>query len=557
MAVMKLFNSFHLDPVNECMWRNGRRLALTRKAFAIARHLVENAGRLVTKEELLETVWPGVYVQEANLKVYIRELRRVLGDEAGRPTFIETQTGRGYRFIAPVIESAPPSVRGSHTFRHVVGRTTELSKLQRCFEGAVRSERQVVFVTGEPGIGKTALVDQFVQWVASVSQARVTGGQCIEGYREQEPFYPLLEALGRLCRGPDGERVVGVLARNAPTWLLQFPALVTREWRDRLQVVIVPAARERMLREACEALEALTAEAPLLLALEDVHWSDLSTLDLISALARRREPVRFMLVATYRPVDVVLLRHPLKRVRQELQVHGLCKELPLEALKEGAVAEYLTARFSVSGVARRLAHTLHAQTDGNPLFMVTAVDCLVARGLIERSGGDLELRGSSDQISRVIPESLHQFLETQIEQLTVEEQTVLMVASVVGFNFTAWSVAAASGRDPAAVEDCCEELARRELMLRGAGLSELPNGAVSPCYQFTHSLYRRVLYRKCGAVLRLRMHRRLGERLEEVWAERSAEIAPELARHFQEGHDAGRAAYYQRIAAARRIGSSI
>ncbi len=119
---------------------------------------------------------------------------------------------------------------------------------------------------------------------------------------------PVLEALGRLGRHDQGNRVLAILARHAPTWLVQMPSLVSAADRDRLQRDILGSTRERMLREMAEALEALTAEIPLVLVLEDLHWSDYSTLDLIASLARRREPARLLLLGTFRPVDVIVRR---------------------------------------------------------------------------------------------------------------------------------------------------------------------------------------------------------------------------------------------------------
>ena len=112
----------------------------------------------------------------------------------------------------------------------------------------------------------------------------------MEGYGGKEAYYPMLEALGGLCRGPGGESVIQTLAEQAPTWLVQFPALVKPEHREMLKQEIDGATRERMVREICEVLEAITSEYPLLLVFEDLHWADSSSIDLISAVARRRAP---------------------------------------------------------------------------------------------------------------------------------------------------------------------------------------------------------------------------------------------------------------------------
>src|SRR6202011_3694991 len=146
--------------------------------------------------------------------------------------------------------------------------------------------------------------------------------------------YPMLEALNQLCRGSGGQTIVDTLAVQAPTWLVQFPALLTREHRETLQREILGATRERMLREIGDALEMITIESPLLLVFEDLHWVDDSTVDLISALARRQAPAKLKLLATCRPLALEPPGHPLKALVQDLLVHRLCREIALGPLSE-------------------------------------------------------------------------------------------------------------------------------------------------------------------------------------------------------------------------------
>ena len=241
--------------------------------------------------------------------------------------------------------------------------------------------RRMIFVSGEPGIGKTALISAFLQRAVDGSNPMIGSGQCVEHYGEREAYYPVLDALSQIARTPKGDVLAEVLATHAPTWLMQLPWLVSGERREALQRETLGATRERMLREIGQALEALTAQAPLVLVLEDLHWSDYSTLDLLSALARRREPARLLVIGTYRPVEVILGRHPLQSVKQELVAHGLCEELPLELLTEEDVAAYLRARFPPGGLHHDLTRLLYRHTDGNPLFMVSAI----AGHAVERS----------------------------------------------------------------------------------------------------------------------------------------------------------------------------
>src|SRR5438093_3467795 len=180
-------------------------------------------------------------------------------------------------------------------------------------------------------------------------------------------------------------------------WLLQMPSLVSASDREVLSREMSGATRERMLREMGEALEALTEDLPLVLILEDLHWSDYSTIDLISYLARQRQRAHLMLIGTYRTVELIVSGHPLKAVKQELLAKQQCEELPLEYLSEDAVARYLSVRFPTNRFPAELAGLIYERTEGNPLFMVNAVDYLLAEGLIVESEGRWQLVVEIDQ----------------------------------------------------------------------------------------------------------------------------------------------------------------
>ena len=173
------FDPFCLDRTNQCLWRGKQAVALKPKAFAVLRYLVEHPGWLITKNELLDAVWLDAVVSEGVLKFCIREIRKALGDNAQAPRFIETLHRRGYRFIAPL--SPVPAQRVAWSVEReasllvsVALRSsldallswavkTELAQLHHWLDKALRGNRQIVFVTGEPGIGKTAVVEAFLR----------------------------------------------------------------------------------------------------------------------------------------------------------------------------------------------------------------------------------------------------------------------------------------------------------------------------------------------------------------------------------------------------------
>jgi predicted ATPase/DNA-binding winged helix-turn-helix (wHTH) protein len=558
-----IFDPFSLDLSNECLWRGSQAIKLRPKAFAVLDYLLGRPGQLVTKEKLLDAVWPETFVGEGVLKVAIRQIREALADDPKSPRFIETAHRRGYRFIGQIAESGQElandqeissnravsgsALRAADSPRGVVGRDEALSRMRSWLEKMLGGERQIVFVTGEAGIGKTALVDTFARSIASDRSIRIGRGQCLEQYGTSEAYLPVLEAIGRL--GREQTQVVDVLRAHAPMWLLQMPSLMSASDRESLSRELSGATRERMLREMGEALEALTADLPLVLILEDLHWSDYSTLDLISYLARQRQAAQLLLIGTYRTVELIVSGHPLKAVKQELLAKQQCEELPLEYLSEGAVAQYLSLRFPNHRFPAELAGLIHERTDGNPLFMVNAVDYLVAEGLIREHEEHWELVVEIEKVEVGVPNSIKQMLEKQFDHLDAEQQRTLEAASAAGAEFSTLALMAGLGEDRAAVEARCDELARQHQFIQDCGVQELPSGETVTKYGFIHALYQNVLYERVSASRRVQLHRRIGERGEEVYGERASEIAAELAMHFERGRDYSRATKYLQQAA--------
>ena len=547
------FGPFHLDAENACVRRGGEALHLTPKAFAVLRALLARPGRLVTKDELWQSVWPRIAVSDAPLTVCIREIRQRLHDDAKAPRVIETVHRRGYRLIVQTARDAQTGTAAlaSAEWRTgpLVGRDAELARLYERLTRAAGGERQSLFVTGEAGIGKTRIVDAFLARAAEIGDARIARGLCIEYRGSGEPYLPVLDAIGRLCRGSEAERILGVLGKYAPTWVEQLPGVVSAKLRETPQPPLLGATRDRMLREMADALEALSADRPLVLVLEDLHWSDHATLDLINWLARRRERAQLFLVGTYRPVDVIVREHPLRAVTSELAMHGLAEEMPLELLGEPDVAQYLALRLPGSEVSGRLVQMIHDRTDGNPLFVVAVVDALVQQGWLVEAGARWQPKPGAEEAAAGVPRSLQGMVEQLFDGLSPEQQRTLESASVAGREFSA--AAAAAGTDEALrpVEDRCAELARRGQFLMAAGVEAWPDGTVAERYRFVHSLYQHVVYERLSPSRRTQFHGRIGARVEAGYRERAGERAAELARHFREGREASRTAAYLRKAA--------
>src|SRR5258708_5759963 len=335
---------------------------------------------------------------------------------------------------------------------------------------------------------------------------------------------------------------------GAPAWVGQFAALLKPERRQILQREIAGATAGRMLREIAEALDTITSETPLLLIFEDLHWVDYSTVDLISELARRQRPTGLLIVGTYRPLDAMLSEHPISVLKHDLLVHQLCEEIPLEPLAEPDIAEYLDAS-AQTNLRDGLAKLLHRHSEGNPLFMVAALDHMFERDVIFSENGELKLTIPLEEVDLQVPETLRQMVEIQIDRLTPQEQRALEAASVEGAAYTCTSSAAALDIEPQLFEDLCENLARRDHVIRRASTYQFSDGTISTGYQFVHIIYGEVLYGRQAPGRRAKSHRLIGERLEALYSGRVEEIAAELAHHFEEASDSVRAVKYLRLAA--------
>lgn len=549
------FGRYRLDRRNG-LTLGSSEVRLTPKALALLCFLAERPGQLVTKEELFDALWPRAAVGDAALVSCIQELRKALRDDARRPHYIETLHRRGYRFVAkPVVVSADdpaaqPAVPDAADI--LVGRDDELAQLDRCLTQARRGERQVAFVTGEPGIGKTALVKAFVARVAARGDVAVACGQAAEHFGASEPYLPVLEALGSLLRAPSGRRLVALLDQHAPSWLAQMPSLLDEaQRRDLARRNVGVVSRVRMLRELNDALDAMSADAPLLLCLEDLHWSDWSTVDWLAAFVRRDERSRVMVVATYRPAELLVRGHPLHGMHVELRCHRRCREIAMPPLSPPAVADYLAKRLAVGTAEAEpmagLAHRVHRRSEGSPLFMVGVLDALVAQGALSQVDGRWVMHEPLPG-ELGIPDNLQRLIEHQLDRLAPLEQRLLETASVIGAEFSAAMVAVAAECPLAEVEAACAAVARRQQLIRAAGVEHWADRTVTERYRFHHALYRDALYRRLTAGRRAELHRRAAECLQRAHGEQANELASELAMHYQRGHDERRAIEWLRRA---------
>lgn len=549
------FDVFELDEANARLKRKARVLEVPPRAFSVLCELARRPGQLMTKDALLDAVWGHRHVTESVLKSAISQLRSALDDDAKAPRFIETASRRGYRFIATAtpdpqhasaadgpaaVAPAPGADRAPAVFL-MTGRGAALSRLDAAWDRARAGRRQLCWLAGEAGIGKTTLVDHFAASLGAVAFAQ---GQCVEQHGAGEPYLPVLEALAALSR--DDPSLAPLLRSVAPTWLLQLPWLCSESEREGLRRELAGTSQHRMLREFGELLDRYTQDQPLLLVTEDLHWSDHATVNLINHVARRRGTARWMWLATFRFAEVIAEDHPLKVLRDELRLHRLVEEILIDPFSEQELAAYVARRLDGADWPDAFLQALHRHTDGLPLFVANVIDDLLTQGALHAEGVARDARLTFDALS--VPESLAGVMERQIRRLPADQTALLEAASACGIEFRPTVLARVLGRDVDWVAQQCEVLARRQQWLASTRMEHDMEGRLEARYAFRHALVRHVFHDRMGNLAGAQLHHRVALAL--AHAPGGAVSAAELAAQFELGQDPDAALPYCAEAAA-------
>ncbi len=525
------FGPFCLDPDAGLLTRNGDVVRLRRKTWQVLCLLVANAGRVVLKEEILDAVWENRVVSDTAVGVTIAELRRALDDAAGGRTYIETLYGRGYRFVGEHAEVAttrddpgigeparvPPPL--------LVGREAELA-LSREFLVNRQAAARVLLIAGDAGIGKTALMEAIL---AEVRQTMPVGlGQCPPQLGTAYPYLPVLGALHEICSANDS--MLQRLARLAPGWFARLPGRHASASAASCPEGAAPGGE----LEPAELVAFLEGLAPVMLAIEDLHWADHATVDLISLLSEHPSLEGCRILATYRPAEAIAEKHPIVRTRAELLRRQRARELALEGLAPASVGIVTASQLGATSCPDAIAIQLHERSGGNPLYLQNLVEHLAdAAALILDDDGSLSTTTEFAAAAREIPQTLRELVGLRLAELGDDELEVLGAMSVVGLEASGADVAAALDASVAAVDATCARLARRGLFLERTGETASPDGIVSGSYEFRHPLYQHVVYDDLAPAVRVEAHRRMARWLA---AADDTGRAGAIALHLDRGH---------------------
>ena len=560
------FGDFTLDLDRGFLYHGLDEVKLRPKPFAVLAYLARNAGRLVTKDELIGAVWQDACITDNSLSQCLLELRRAIEDDSQQ--FIRTVARRGYIFntaktggpgapntaAAKSAEASLEELAERPTLdsepQAFVGRERETRRLAEHLQRMLGGAGKLVFLTGEAGIGKSALAEEFMRSARRRHPGLIQAtGRAVEHYGTGEAYLPFLDALSALLRDAD-DWFPAAFRAHAPAWCLQLPSFVSRGDLDQLRRETAGATKERMLREMGDALTALSSTAPLLILLEDLHWADPPTIDLLRHLCHRVAAQRVLLVATFRPEDIETGNHTLRNCKIEMQAHQQCDEIALEGLNERDIANYIAARFRPNDFPDELSGLIWKRTEGQPLFTVSLLEFLLSRGDIVNSDTNWRLARPLREMDLEIPESVRAMIRRKSEALDAGSRLALQYASVEGEEFLSTVLARLLDADDLNVEEQLAAVARTQGLIELRGEEELPDGSVATRYAFAHALYQNVFYDELASKRRALLHGRAGEQLLRHYGDRAPRIAVQLAMHFERGRDWARAIEFLLHAAA-------
>jgi DNA-binding winged helix-turn-helix (wHTH) protein/tetratricopeptide (TPR) repeat protein len=501
------FGEFELDDALSELRRRGARIEVQPKALDLLLYLARHRERVVSKRELLDELWPGVTVSEGALTTAVNTARAVVLDGGAEQRVIRTAPRRGYRFVAEV---APPLALSAATSEGFIGREDALARLWAAFERARSGIGGVVLIGGEPGIGKTRTAEELVS-AARASGARVLSGWCYEG--EGAPAYwPWVQVL-RAFASQVGEGGVPGAAFDEIARLL--PELGGKSLGPRdTRALEGPEARFQLYDGVAAFLRAASQRGPLVVLLDDLHWADTSSLQLLGFVAREIRESQMLLVGTHRSEEAS--QPALGQTLAELARRPEHERIALVGLGRDEVAR-LVARSGRLDPEPALIDAICERTDGNPFFIRELVRMLESEG---------RLAGSESRSAwkSAIPPAVKDVIARRLARLSPEGRELLGAAAVIGRDFALDVLEHAAGVTREALTGLLGEAERaREIR---------PHPTDPQSFRFVHALIQEVLYEDLGAARRRALHRRVAEALESLVPGRLDPPLAELANHW-------------------------
>jgi tetratricopeptide (TPR) repeat protein len=468
-----------------------------------------------------------------------RDRKALIGEAAWE---VELKTVRDALAKVRPPRLAPVSGRIS---RHTVGRTAEWEQLRESLHTVSQGHTQLACLVGEPGIGKTTLLEDVVEELNTCGEDwRVMWATCSERLSGTEAYLPVMEMLEVLMAASSDMSVARLLKLVAPTWYVQVAPLWSTS--DPSFAAVAERARvaspQRMKRELAAFVGELTIIMPLMMVIDDMQWADASTVELISYLCRKPGLNRLLIICAYRPTEMSLAGHPFIPVKQELMKQRICREISMRLLSQRDIESYLALRFLQNQFPPAFAPALYRRTGGNPFFLVELIQDLLEQGSLVEQDSRWALTIRPDQLNRSFPDSVQSMIEKKIDQLDDRDRRLVAAASVQGVEFDSLVAARAAGFDLAEAEERLRRLERVNHLVRLLSDSNPKDALLSERYTFVHILYQSSFYLSMTPARRVDLSAAVAAALTQLNKANLPKVAAELALLYEAARDFGCAA---------------
>jgi serine/threonine protein kinase/predicted ATPase len=435
------------------------------------------------------------------------------------------------------------------SYRRTVGREQEREKMRRAFQLASVGSGRMLCITGEAGLGKTTLVEDFLaETLRENPLCQIARGRSSERLAGAEAYLPFLEALESLLRVNSGQAVTRVMKSIAPSWYIQLTSSQDSSI-ERAMTETPAVSQERMKRELVAVLQEISRDNPLVLFFDDLHWAGISTIDIITYLATKLAGMRVLIITTYRLSEMVLNKHPFLSLKLDMQGRGISQELQLEFLTREDVEQYLALEFPNHRFPTELAALIYAKTEGSPLFMADVTRYLRDKKVLGEDGGHWALVQSVPEIENDLPETVRSMIQRKIAQLSDEDRRLLVGASAQGYKFDSAVIAKAMAMEAAEVEERLQALDLTYGFVKYIKEEELPDHTLTLRYRFVHVLYQNGLYASLTPSRRASLSAAIAQAILDYHGKQSPTVASELALLFQAARNWSRASNYYLVAA--------
>ncbi|MCC6642709.1 MAG: AAA family ATPase [Deltaproteobacteria bacterium] len=521
------FDRFELDAERHELRLDGEPVDLQPKVLGLLLYLLQNRQRVVSREELFATLWPGVVVSDDALFHALKKARAAVGDDGAAQRVIETLPRVGYRFVASVEErdaattvpgrAATPAAEPAPAPEGppLIGRDAELARLRGALERALAGSGRVAIVSGDAGIGKTRLAREIVE-IARGRGAEVSEAGSWHG-PGAPPFWLWVQILRAMTRARKVEDLPRAMGESAGEIARLVPELA-----EKLSIEVPPVrdsdeARFLLMDAVARFLVQAARERPQILLLEDLQWAPPATLHMLAFLAREISPARLLVVGTCRAEDLPR-EHPLFEAIDACEQRDVLLRVPLGGLGAEVLAQ-LVENAAGFHPPPELVRALHAATGGNPFFAKQ----IVGLAAEEPTGAAVIAARLASQASGM-PAGVRRVLDRRLATLSERCRTLLGVASVVGPEVTLAVLARVSDLPQLELLEGVDEALESRL------LESVPERRAS--YRFAHALVRDAAYAGLHEPDRVRLHLRVAQALEALYAGRLEPLVPALAHHY-------------------------